>query len=96
VTDNLTMLGVTKPITLTVNVDADRSAKGRAVAFVATGTHFGFVNFHGLALAAQRASEGGSHEVAPTMASTSFGLARITHFGFVNFHGLALAGPAGQ
>jgi polyisoprenoid-binding protein YceI len=38
VTGNLTMLGVTKPIVLTVNVDADRSAKGRAVAFVATGT----------------------------------------------------------
>ncbi len=32
------MLGVTKPIVLTVNVDADPSAKGRAVAFVATGT----------------------------------------------------------
>jgi polyisoprenoid-binding protein YceI len=38
VTGNLTMLGVTKPIVLTVNVDADPSAKGRAVAFVATGT----------------------------------------------------------
>jgi polyisoprenoid-binding protein YceI len=37
VTGDLTMLGVTKPITLTVNVDADPSAKGRAVAFVATG-----------------------------------------------------------
>jgi polyisoprenoid-binding protein YceI len=37
VTGNLTMLGVTKPIVLTVNVDADPSAKGRAVAFVATG-----------------------------------------------------------
>ena len=32
------MLGVTKPIVLTVNVDADPSAKARAVAFVATGT----------------------------------------------------------
>src|ERR1700678_113378 len=38
VTGNLTMLGVTKPIVLTVNVDADPSAKGRAVAFVAMGT----------------------------------------------------------
>jgi polyisoprenoid-binding protein YceI len=37
VTGNLTMLGVTKPIVLTVNVDTDPSAKGRAVAFVATG-----------------------------------------------------------
>jgi len=37
VTGNLTMLGVTKPIVLTVNVDADPSAKGRSVAFVATG-----------------------------------------------------------
>ena len=38
VSGNLTMLGVTKPIVLTVNVDTDPSAKGRAVAFVATGT----------------------------------------------------------
>jgi polyisoprenoid-binding protein YceI len=38
VTGNLTMLGVTKPITLTVNVDSDPSAKESAVAFVATGT----------------------------------------------------------
>jgi polyisoprenoid-binding protein YceI len=38
VTGNLTMLGVTKPIVLTVNVDTDPSANGRAVAFVATGT----------------------------------------------------------
>jgi len=38
VTGNLTMLGVTKPITLTVNVETDPSAKGRAVAFSATGT----------------------------------------------------------
>ncbi len=38
VTGNLTMLGVTRPIVLTVNVDADLSAKGRALAFVATGT----------------------------------------------------------
>ncbi len=41
VTGNLTMLGVTKPITLTVNVDTDPSAKGsakeRIVAFQATG-----------------------------------------------------------
>jgi polyisoprenoid-binding protein YceI len=37
VTGNLTMLGVTRPITLTVDVDADRSSKGRAVAFLATG-----------------------------------------------------------
>jgi len=32
------MLGVTKPIVLTVNVDTDPTAKGRAVAFVAKGT----------------------------------------------------------
>ena len=32
------MIGATKPIVLTVNVDTDPSAKGRAVAFVATGT----------------------------------------------------------
>ncbi len=50
VVGNLTMLGVTKPLTLTVNVDADRPAKtiettetrrvekGRATAFAATGT----------------------------------------------------------
>jgi polyisoprenoid-binding protein YceI len=38
VTGNLTMLGVAKPITLTVNVDADPSVKGRTVAFIATGT----------------------------------------------------------
>lgn len=38
VTGNLTMLGVSKPFTLTVNVETDPSAKGRAVAFVATGT----------------------------------------------------------
>jgi polyisoprenoid-binding protein YceI len=38
VTGNLTMLGVTKPITLMVNVDSDTSVKGSAVAFVATGT----------------------------------------------------------
>lgn len=37
ITGDLTMLGVTKPITLTVNVDAGRSARGRSVAFVATG-----------------------------------------------------------
>jgi len=35
---NLTMLGVSKPLTLTVNVETDPSAKGRAVAFVAKGT----------------------------------------------------------
>jgi polyisoprenoid-binding protein YceI len=34
---NLTMLGVTKPIALTVNVEIDPSARGRAVAFSATG-----------------------------------------------------------
>jgi polyisoprenoid-binding protein YceI len=38
VTGNLTMLGVTRPITLTVNVDADSSTKGRPVTFVATTT----------------------------------------------------------
>jgi polyisoprenoid-binding protein YceI len=38
VTGNLTMLGVSKPFTLTVNVETAPSAKGRAVAFVATGT----------------------------------------------------------
>jgi polyisoprenoid-binding protein YceI len=35
---NLTMLDVTKPITLTVNVENDPLVKGRAVAFSATGT----------------------------------------------------------
>lgn len=35
---NLTMIGVTKPLTLTVNVETDPSAKGRAVAFSATAT----------------------------------------------------------
>jgi polyisoprenoid-binding protein YceI len=38
VTGNLTMLGVTKPIALTVNVDTEPLAKRRAVAFSATGT----------------------------------------------------------
>ena len=38
VSGNLTMLGVTRPVVLTVNVDTDPSAQGRAVAFVATGT----------------------------------------------------------
>jgi polyisoprenoid-binding protein YceI len=38
VTGNLTMLGVTRPIMLVVNVDGDASRKGRAVAFIATGT----------------------------------------------------------
>jgi polyisoprenoid-binding protein YceI len=35
---NLTMLGVTKPIALTVSVDGDPPAKGAAVGFVAKGT----------------------------------------------------------
>jgi polyisoprenoid-binding protein YceI len=35
---NLTMLGVTKPIALTVNVEADPVTKGRSVSFAATGT----------------------------------------------------------
>lgn len=38
VTGNLTMLGVSKPIVLTVIVDPDPTANGRIVAFVATGT----------------------------------------------------------
>ena len=38
VTGSLTMLGVTRPITLTVNVDIDPLAKKRTVAFLATGT----------------------------------------------------------
>jgi polyisoprenoid-binding protein YceI len=38
VSGDLTMLGVTRRIELTVNVDVNRSAKGRAIAFVATGT----------------------------------------------------------
>jgi polyisoprenoid-binding protein YceI len=37
VTGDLTMLGVTRPITLTVNVQTDKPARGHAVAFVATG-----------------------------------------------------------
>jgi polyisoprenoid-binding protein YceI len=37
VTGDLTMLGVSKPIALTVNVETDPAAKGRVVAFVATG-----------------------------------------------------------
>jgi len=37
VTGNLTMIGVTKPITLVVNVDTDPSAKDRVVAFQAIG-----------------------------------------------------------
>jgi polyisoprenoid-binding protein YceI len=37
VTGNLTLLGVTKPIALTVDVATDRASKGRAVAFVAKG-----------------------------------------------------------
>lgn len=38
ITGNLTMLGVTRPVTLTVNVDAGGPARGRIVSFVATGT----------------------------------------------------------
>jgi polyisoprenoid-binding protein YceI len=38
VTGNLTMLGVTRPLTLTVDVATDPAVKGRAVAFVAKGT----------------------------------------------------------
>jgi polyisoprenoid-binding protein YceI len=38
VSGNLTMLGVTRSIVLTVNVKTDPLAKDRAVAFVATGT----------------------------------------------------------
>jgi polyisoprenoid-binding protein YceI len=38
VTGNLTMLGVTKPVVLTVNVETEPSGKRRVVAFSATGT----------------------------------------------------------
>ena len=38
VSGDLTMLGVSRPITLTVNVDTDPSAKGRGISFVAKGT----------------------------------------------------------
>jgi polyisoprenoid-binding protein YceI len=38
VAGNLTMLGVSKPVALTVDVEIDPSAKGRAVAFVAKAT----------------------------------------------------------
>jgi polyisoprenoid-binding protein YceI len=38
VSGNMTMLGVSRPIALTVNVETDPSAKGRAIAFVAKGT----------------------------------------------------------
>jgi polyisoprenoid-binding protein YceI len=38
VTGNLTMLGVTKPVALTVNVETEPSGKRRVVAFSATGT----------------------------------------------------------
>jgi polyisoprenoid-binding protein YceI len=38
VTGNLTMLGVSKPIALTVNVETEPSAKGGSVAFVVKGT----------------------------------------------------------
>jgi polyisoprenoid-binding protein YceI len=37
VSGNLTMLGVTKPITLTVNVDRDPVTKGRTIGFLADG-----------------------------------------------------------
>jgi len=37
VTGNLTLLGVTRPVTLTVDVATDPAAAGRAVAFVAQG-----------------------------------------------------------
>jgi polyisoprenoid-binding protein YceI len=38
VTGNLTMLGVTKPVALTVNVETEPTGKRRIVAFSATGT----------------------------------------------------------
>src|SRR6516165_946178 len=38
VTGNLTMLGMSRPVTLTVNVEDDSSTNGRTVAFVAKGT----------------------------------------------------------
>jgi polyisoprenoid-binding protein YceI len=38
ITGDLSMLGVTRPITLNVTVDPDPSARGREVAFLATGT----------------------------------------------------------
>jgi polyisoprenoid-binding protein YceI len=38
VTGNLTMLGVSKPITLTVSIDPDPTGNGRVVALVAIGT----------------------------------------------------------
>jgi polyisoprenoid-binding protein YceI len=38
VSGNLMMLGVSRPIALTVDVETDPSAKGRAIAFVAKGT----------------------------------------------------------
>jgi polyisoprenoid-binding protein YceI len=38
VTGNLTLLGVTKPVMLTVNVETEPSGKRRVVAFSATGT----------------------------------------------------------
>jgi len=38
VTGTLTMLGVSKPVTLTVNVETDPATRRRAVAFVAKGT----------------------------------------------------------
>ena len=38
ITGNLTLLGVTRPITITVNVETDPSTKGRAVAFMALTT----------------------------------------------------------
>ena len=38
VSGSLTMLGVSRPMTLNVNVATDSLAKGRAIAFVAKGT----------------------------------------------------------
>ena len=38
ITGDLSMLGVTRPITLNVTVDPDPGARGRVVAFLATGT----------------------------------------------------------
>ncbi len=37
VSGNLTMRGVSRPVTFTVDVEADAAARGRAVAFLATG-----------------------------------------------------------
>ena len=38
VTGSLTMLGVSRPMTLNVNVETDLSSRGRAIAFLAKGT----------------------------------------------------------